>query len=159
MIITLTTTSNQKNNENINKTTINLGECEYKLKWYYNISLNDSLYIVKLDVKVEGMKIPKVEYEVYYHFNSTSELTKLNLSICKDTKIEVSIPVIINESLDKYNISSNYYNDICTTTTSNNGTDITLSDRKNEFINNNMSLCEENCDFIEYNYTIKKAKC
>ena len=159
IIITLTTTSNQKNNENINKTTINLGECEYKLKWYYNISLNDSLYIVKFDVKIEGMKIPKIEYEVYYHFNSTSELTKLNLSICKDTKIELSIPVIINESLDKYNISSNYYNDICTITTSNNGTDITLSDRKNEFINNNMSLCEENCKLIEYNYAIKKAKC
>ena len=65
IIITLTTTLNQKNNENINKTTINLGECESKLKWYYNISINDSLYIIKIDIKEEGMKIPKIEYEVY----------------------------------------------------------------------------------------------
>ena len=105
------------------------------------------------------MKIPKIEYDVYYPFNSSNELTKLNLSICKDTEIELSIPVIINENLDKYNISSSYYNDICSTSTSKDGTDITLSDRKNEFINNNMTLCEEDCKFIEYNYTNKKAKC
>ena len=40
---------------------------------------------------------------------------------------------------------------MCSTTTSESGTDISLKDRKNEFINNNMSLCEENCDLIEYN--------
>ena len=159
IIITLTTTSNQKNNENSNKTTINLGECEYRLKWYYNISINDSLYIIKLDIKEEGMKIPKIEYEVYYPFYSSNELTKLNLSICKDTKIEISIPIIINENIEKYNISSNYYNDICSTASSKNGADITLSDRKNEFLNNNMTLCEENCKLIDYNYTNKKAKC
>ena len=159
IIITLTTTLNQKNNENINKTTINLGECESKLKWYYNISINDSLYMIKLDKKEEGMKIPKIEYEVYYPFNSSNNLTKLNLSICRNNKIEISIPVIIKESLDKYNISSKYYNDICITATSKHSADITLLDRKNEFINNNMTLCEENCKLIEYNYTSKRAKC
>ena len=159
IIITLTTTLNQKNNENINKTTINLGECESKLKWYYNISINDSLYMIKLDKKEEGMKIPKIEYEVYYPLNSSNNLTKLNLSICRNNKIEISIPVIIKESLDKYNISSKYYNDICITATSKHSADITLLDRKNEFINNNMTLCEENCKLIEYNYTSKRAKC
>ena len=105
------------------------------------------------------MKIPKIEYEVYYPLNTSNELIKLNLSICKDIKIEIAIPVIINETLDKYNISSKYYNDICTAATSNKDTDITLSDRKNEFIKDNLTLCEENCQFIEYNYTNKKAKC
>ena len=100
-----------------------------------------------------------IEYEVYYPFDSSNNLTKLNLSICKNTKIELSIPVVINESLDKYNITSNYYNDICTIANSKKGTDITLSDRKNEYINNNMTLCEENCKLIEYNYTSKRAKC
>ena len=66
IIMAFTSTKNQKNNENENKTTINLGECEYKLKDLYNISYNDSLYIVKLDVKQKGMDIPKIEYEVYY---------------------------------------------------------------------------------------------
>ena len=88
-----------------------------------------------------------------------NNLTKLNLSICRDTKIEISIPVIINENLDKYNINSEYYNDICTKATSKYSSDIILSDRKNEFINNNMTLCEENCQLIDYNYTNKKVKC
>ena len=159
IVTTLTTTANQKINKNNNKTSINLGECEYKLKSHYNISLNDSLYLIKLDVKQEGMKIPKIEYEVYYPFNSSNELTKLNLNICKDNKVQISIPFVISERLEKYNISSDYYNDICSKTTSKNGTDITLKDRKNEFINDNMTLCNENCKFIEYDYNNKKAIC
>ena len=34
-----------------------------------------------------------------------------------------------------------------------------LKDRRNEFINNNMSLCENNCEYIEYNKKIKKSLC
>ena len=86
------------------------------------------------------MKIPKVEYEVYYPLNNISNLTKLNLSSCKDTKIEISISVKINGSLDKYDPNSNYYNNICSKATSESGTDISLKDRKNEYVNNNMSL-------------------
>ena len=39
------------------------------------------------------------------------------------------------------------------------GTDISLEDRKKEFIEGNKMVCQEDCDFSEYNYTIKKAKC
>ena len=158
ILITLTTTNNQKNNENINKTTIILGECENSLKNSYNISFNNSLYIIKLDVVEEGMKIPKIEYEVYYPLFDEN-LIKLNLTSCKDTKIDISIPISINDNIDKYNSSSEYYNNICSKTTSKNGTDIILNDRKNEFINDNMSLCEEDCDLINYDYDINKAKC
>ena len=106
----------------------------------------------------DGMKIPKLEYEVYYPLNNSNILEKLNLSLCKDTKIEISIKVKINDIIDKYNPSSNYYNDICYKTTSESGTDIPLKTRRNEFIDNNMTLCEENCDLIEYNYNKEKAK-
>ena len=34
-----------------------------------------------------------------------------------------------------------------------------LKDRKNEFVYNNMSLCEENCDLINYNKSTEKVKC
>ena len=106
------------------------------------------------------MKIPKIEYEVYYPLYG-NDLIKLNLSICKNMKIDISIPININinDDLNKYNPSSDYYNDICSKTTSESGTDITLKDRKNIFIDKNMTLCEENCDLIDYNYTSKKAKC
>ena len=89
------------------------------------------------------MKIPKIEYEVYYPLNNSNDLIKLNLELCKDTKIEISIKVKINESLDKYNPKSDYYNDICHKTTSKCDTDISLKDRRNEFVYNNMTLCDK----------------
>ena len=55
--------------------------------------------------------------------------------------------------------SSNYYNDICYKTTSESGTDIPLKTRRNEFVDKNMTLCEENCDLIDYNYKKEKSKC
>ena len=88
------------------------------------------------------MKIPKIEYEVYYPFHNRNNLTKLNLSSFKETKIEISVKVKINGSLDKYNPNSDYYNDICSKATSESGTNISLKDREDKFVNNNMSLCE-----------------
>ena len=74
-------------------------------------------------------------------------------------KIEISIPVIINDILDKYDPKNDYYNNICTKATSKYNTDITIYDRRNEFIKNNMSLCEDNCELIDYDYNNNKAKC
>ena len=157
--ITLTTTQNQKNEEkNINVTTIDLNECEQLLKVIYHIPQEEILYMKKIDVIQEGMQIPKIEYEVYTKYNR-SNLLKLNLSICNDIKIDISIPIKLTENIDKYNPSSKYYNDICYTATSDSGTDITMKDRKEEFINNNKTLCQDECTFSEYNYITQKAKC
>ncbi len=41
--------------------------------------------------------------------------------------------------------------------TSDNGTDITLEDRKNEYPST--AVCQDECDFTNYNYTTKKAIC
>ena len=157
--IIFTSTSNQKNNEDKNNITMDLGKCENILKNNYNISYNNSLYILQIISEEKGMKIPKLEYEIYYPLNNDNKLIKLNLSYCKDSKIDISISVKIDGQLDKYNSSSDYYNNICYKTTSENGTDISLNDRRNEFVNNNLSLCEENCELIDYDYIKEKAKC
>ena len=104
------------------------------------------------------MKISKVEYEVY-NINNENNFMLLNLSLCKNVKIDISIPVEINDNIDKYNASSGYYNDLCYQTKSIYGTDICLEDRREEFIDNNLTLCEENCELSDYDYTYKKAKC
>ena len=129
------------------------------MKDYYKIPKTDELYILKMDVYLEGMKIPKVEYEVYYPLYNQS-LYKLNLSKCHDMKINITIPVDIpiNE-IDKYNASSGFYNDLCYTLTTEDGTDETLKDRRNDFVDNNMTVCEENCKFIYYDNKLKKATC
>ena len=73
----------------------------------------------------------------------------------------INIPKMNNNRLiiDISNKSSDYYNNVCSKTTSKSGTDITLKDRRNEFVENNMTLCEEDCNLVDYNYTNQKAKC
>ena len=154
--ITITNTENQKKPSNLS--TIDLGECEKNLKDEYNIPENKSLYILKIDVKQEGLKIPKIAYEVYYPLFG-GNLTKLNLTVCKHSNIKLSLPLVPPDDIDLINPASKYYNDICYTYTSEDGTDIILSDRKNNFVDNNLTLFEEDCDFNGYNYTTGKAIC
>ena len=160
MKVTFTTLKNQKNDEkNGNVSTIDLGDCERILKEIYNISRNETLFLVKIEVFQKGMLIPKIEYDVYYKLNGVN-LVKLNLSYCKNVKIDISVPIQINiKNIDQYNSSSCYYNDICYVTTSDSGTDITLKDRKKEFIDKNKTLCQENCFLTNYDYNINKARC
>ena len=156
--ITLTSTYIQKMKENSNSTTINFGKCEYDLKHIYNISEDSYLYILKLDKEQKGKNYPLIEYELFYPLNN-EKIEILNLSFCEGTDIEISIPFKINDTIDKYNPKSNYFNDICSKTTSEFNTDITLKDRRNKFIKNNMSLCETNCELIDYDNNKKRAKC
>ena len=72
MIISFTSTENQKNSTYNNMTSINLEQCESLLREYYNISNNETLYIKKIDVIQERMKIPKIVYDVYSKFNGTN---------------------------------------------------------------------------------------
>ena len=106
-----------------------------------NNMTNDTLIlIITYEIYVEGFLIPFVEYKT---FNSETK-ENLDLDICKDDKIDLYFSVSIDENnLFKYNSSHEYYNDMCYAYTTDNGTDIIINDRRNEFINNNLSLCEK----------------
>ena len=152
----LTSTTNENNNIHANISNINLGKCEIELKQKYNINLDQPLLIFKTDINIEGYSTPAVEYEVYHPI--TKE--QLDLKLCNEDKIKISIPANINENeISKYNPKNDFYNDICSSYTTPYNTDITLKDRQQEFIDNNMTLCENNCDFISYNNTLKKVNC
>ena len=140
-------------------TTIYLDECESKLKEYYSIDKNEALYIFKVDAYIEGKTGPKVEYEIYYPLDGKN-LRLLDISLCEGKEIFIGYPLNISiEELDLYNSNSGYYNDICYTYTNSKGTDVTLYDRKNEFMNNNKNLCEENCQFSGYNEIKGRLNC
>ena len=158
MIVALTTQNNQRNNLYNNMSSIDLGKCEKLLKNYYNISYNDTLYMIKIDFIQDGLNITKVEFNIY-HKLSGNKLEKLNKSICENNLIYLSVPIVIAEELDKLNTSSGYFNDICYTSTSDCGTDITMKDRQKKLINSNKIVCQENCDFSEYNHTSHRANC
>ena len=70
--ITLTTTKNQKDlKNNINKTIIDLNECEDILKNRYNITGNEFIYMKKIELCEEGMKIPKIVFDLYKKENDS----------------------------------------------------------------------------------------
>ena len=155
-IYEVTSSYNQENYEYDNISSIILGDCERKLRDYYLIDDNEDLLIFKTDKFEEGLHIPIIEYEIYHPLT----LEKLNLSICEDTKIGLSIPVNINESiLYKYNSSHEYYNDVCYTYTTETGTDYVVKDRQIEYVDKNLSLCESKCDYVHYNTSNKKVLC
>ena len=139
--------------------TIKLGECESLLKTFYDIDKNEPLYILKIDAHLEDINIPKVEYEIYYHFNEMI-LKQLDLSICEGKEIIIGYPMdISSENLDIYDKNSGFYNDICYTYTNENGTDLTLEDRQIDYVEKNRSLCEENCDFGSYDKITGSVEC
>ena len=82
------------------------------------------------------------------------------MDFCNDIKINMNIPININENdLFKYDPSNAYYNDICYSHTTEENTDIIIADRKKEFNDNNMSLCESSCIYKGYNTKTNKVSC
>ena len=156
LIMQITTSENQKNNNNSNISTIDLGDCEDKLKEVYEINKTLPLIIFKIDYISPDTLIPIIGYEIYHPLNNS----RLDLTYCEDILIKLNIPVSINEdSLFKYDPNSGYYTDNCYAYTTTDGTDIILNDRKQEFSDNNLSLCENNCNYIGYDSKSKRSSC
>ena len=171
VILQFSNLEEQKYQEEDDISNIDLGDCEQKIRFAYNIPDDESLIMCKMDIKKEGISSTYVVYEIYDPFS----LTKLNLSVCNNTEIAINVPVEINSNLEiLYNSLSDYgynlfdkddafYHDICSRYTTINGTDILLSDRKKDFytenLNKNESICQNGCNIKSYNSKNKKAKC
>ena len=76
------------------------------------------------------------------------------------TEDDLSSIISLNESghnlLDE---NDSFYKDICVTFTTENGTDMSLNDRKEEIGKSGENLCQTGCKPQNYNYTNKKVKC
>ena len=160
---------NDINNKQNNFSIIDLGHCEILLKNYYHINNDAPLLILKYE-KFTNISTERIlQYEIYEPYNKT----KLNLSICSNTSIDIYTPVILSEELqtlyenlkeqgyDLFDINSPFYQDICTPYKSINGNDVILNDRINYFYNNNETVCQSNCKFSDYlmNSQYKKCNC
>ena len=158
IIYQITSSYNQKYKVYDNISTIDLGECENILKSISNMKEDDNLIILKIDYLMEGLNIPIIRYKV---FNPNTK-DELDLNLCNNEKIIYNIPVSVSineDELYKYNPDSEYYNNLCFPYNTSNNIDKTLYDRKDEYNINNLSLCENNCDFRDYNSTTKKVLC
>jgi hypothetical protein len=120
---------------------VNFDKVAEKLNSFESVSPDAKFYIINKETK-----------DILV--STDQSIVGQNLSNTTDGIMQGLAPVF-----DKLNTSSDYFNSICHTTTSDGGTDMPLSDRKIEYIKDNKAVCQDDCQFSEYNYTIKNAKC
>ena len=152
-----------------NISSIDFGECEDILKVKNNISDEESIKIIKIDIKSEDLSTTYVQYELF----NPNLTKKLDLTECNNTQIIINSPTSLdNETIVLYNdlntsgynlfnYKDPFYNDICTTYTTLNKTDILLKDRQNDIFNKfgNKTFCQTNCEFKYFNTTNYKSIC
>jgi len=63
------------------------------------------------------------------------------------------------QGYDIFNENDSFYQDICSTYKSENGTDVLLSDRKSDFYNPNETTCQANCHYSSYLSDVQYLKC
>ena len=156
----------QKFNNNIYLSNIDIGKCEEYLKEKYTI--DDDLIIIKSDIKNEDLTKTYVQYEIF----NPNNLKKIALDECIDIPVIINVPVNIsndieilynslnNSGYNLFNPNDSFYNDICTPYTTLNNTDIINEDRKELFSKfGNISLCQKDCEFISYSSETKKSLC
>ena len=152
----------------------NLTECEKILKKVYNLPDDEKLIILNRS----SLK----EYEKYFDQNlsyvlfSTSLMKFLSLEPCKNIntiitdslnvsnliappEYQAKIKAVLDNGYDVFDINSNFYNDICTPFTNENGNDVLLDDRRRDYYFENLNLCKNGCNFIGYNITNNYYSC
>ena len=158
----ITTTNKQiyqicsiKNGINL-KTKIKFSEIENDLKDIYDLDDNALIVVFCTEMKINGSKIPIVEYN-FYELNSAK---KLDLFKASHLDLNIKYPAVIDANEEyKYNPYNNYYSDACIQATSDDGVDMIIDDRINEYINNNYSLCEKNCIYKGYDSNLNTSEC
>ena len=155
-ILYLSTVETQKNSSDKNMSTIDLGECANELKIIYNINESQSLIMLKVDYFSNDSLIPIIGYEIY----EPNNFTLLDLSLCNSSEVKVFIPVKIDEdNLFLYDPNSEFYKSNCYAYTTENGTDIIVRDRQKQYGDKNLSLCENNCNYMGYDSETKQSFC
>ena len=161
---------NRQSRSKLNSSVINLGECSNLLKKkYFPNNENVSLIILKYEKMTNISSEKNIQFEVYEPYNKT----KLDLSICQNISIDIYIPTQLSEKTQKlieyleklgydvFNINSPFYTDFCTQFTTEEGTDMTLADRKKyiyEAIMNEVN-CQQNCEFSSYDPDNRYLEC
>ena len=164
--IQISTLESQKYSELSN---IYLGECGKIINEKYCKSENDSLTMIKFDIKLPNDTSTFVQYEIY----EPKEKIFLELKECTGKNVIINIPIILDSYIEflYYTLSKSgyqlfdakdpFYNDICAAYTTENGTDILLYDRRMDIyqLTVNIPLCQKDCIFKSYNLETKKMEC
>ena len=149
---------------------IDFGECYQKVKNEFKIE--DNLVIAIVDKKTEGSNSRKM---LSYSMYDPEDGEKLPADdICKDDKLIMkedllsklnetdldldSLLFLTSQNIDIFNLSSDFYTDICYHYDSDIDKDIALKDRILIYFPN-ITLCDNGCETIGVNITTLKAMC
>ena len=137
-------------------TYIDIQDCENILRQNNQFGEQEELILLKIEYIVVGFKIPIIEYVIF----SEKGGGEIDLDVCKKMNFYYYIPVVIDSEEEYlYDPYNEYNSELCYQYTSDNNTDIILFDRQKFFNENNMSLCESNCKYIEYAEGTVKCEC
>ena len=138
------------------KTKINFTDIQDNFSEIYNLNSSSRLVIFSTEIHIKGIYIPIVQYYIY----DLETGTKLNLTKASNIEIIIKVPAKINTTQDyKHNPLHKYYYDPCIREESDDGFDLTIDTRINEYVQNNYSLCEVNCEFISLDTELNIVTC
>ena len=150
-----------------NSTYVDLGECVDILREKYNLSSDEVISIlqVEIDALNEQVIANQIEYIVF-----DEEKNKLDLSFCQDLQISVNYKIKNSSLIDKnkvmfysdmnvdiFNHNDPFFNDICYSYSQDNK-DMILKDRVKD-IYQNYSFCEDKCEYKKMNKDLSTVTC
>ena len=150
---------------------IDFGECYQKIKDHYIIE-DDELIITLINKREDNNPNPSTSF-LFSHPQSGIILEVSE--VCSDEKIVIQedvlsiieqlddkkeeyIKFLTNQGIDVFNISDEFYNDLCFPYESPNGKDVPMKDRITAFYPN-VTLCDKGCENKGVNLDTMKAKC
>ena len=154
----------------INIPKIDFGSCMKKIENYLSSYTTDKVIIVLVE-KINFQKKSTISYAFFHP--ETGE--KLNVEeICKDEEVIIkesvlsqlnnsnidlnSILFLTQQNINIFNLSDDFYNDICYNFESPNGKDVPLKDRILSFYPN-VTLCDDGCASKGVNLTSMESIC
>ena len=142
---------------NFKLTFVDFKNCEDKLRYEYNMSSDEILTFLQIEIDKMNEKAltNQVEYAVY-----DEQMKQLNLSYCKNIEVKITYEItddsLLNKSMisyfdnlgiDIFNKNDSFFNDLCYPF-SISDSDIILEDRLSD-IYQNYSFCDIGCEYDE----------
>jgi len=141
-------------------TYIDFQSCEAKLREEYKLDESHVLSVFQTQTTStnENSLTNKVQYVVYDENNN-----ELDLSVCNDEKIKINYAIkndttldtvklksFSDKGIDILNSSDPFFNDICYSYSTDEGSDMVLKDRVSD-VYQNFSICDSGCEYESIN--------
>ena len=142
---------------------VNITECKKILMNKYKLKENEILF-AKYDINRTSM-VNQVNYNAYNILNKN----ELDISICGNEELlykyntdninlQLAKELYNKYGVDIFNVNDSFFNDICFQYYDEFSHDVILNDRRN-YLFQNISLCEQNCDYKGFDWETESIKC